>query len=547
MNFENSHAVLSPEGPARQAARPHEEVVDFIPDAVLIVDDNGTVVRANLAAAALLGHARHTVEGRGVLDFLPSFDWNLTRPSAAPEDPGSLHGARLRTTARAAGDRSFAAEIGTVRLDRHALHESIPYGSSLAISLRDVTRDEDARAALSRSLLQAEAVLRTAGEALIGTDAEGRIDLVNPAAARLLGGKAAELGGRELLSLLTFLGYDGEPLDAEDTPPAQVLRTGRASRLPAQELRTGDGTRLTADVSARPVTEEGRTVGAVVALTDRRPYERLADEYAAAQTRSTRHHKAELERERQRTDLAADRTRELTEFLSGPLMGALCHLHAEMGRLADDSSRPLWPEATVSLEALAADVRMTMALVDTRSQPYGHGDDGAPVGPRRRTVLIDDVVQAGVRAAAAFAGPSRVQFSVHAPRFLVHVDPDDMTTAVGRLIADVIHTDDDPADRGPHHVFVAALHQRSLLRIEVRGPYNGGAREHFDIVQGIATAHGGTLRTHRAPGVSGSTYVLELPAAVKDEGEVDVVTGTGTGETDVAAPRPTGRHRSLTA
>ncbi|GHG12943.1 hypothetical protein [Streptomyces zaomyceticus] len=132
-------------------------------------------------------------------------------------------------------------------------------------------------------------------------------------------------------------------------------------------------------------------------------------------------------------------------------MGALRHLHAEMGRLADDSSRPLWPEATVSLEALAADVRMTMALVETRSRPYGH--DSTPLGPRRRTVLIDDVVQAGVRAAAALAGPG--------------------------------------------------------------------------------------------------TYVLELPAAVQDEGQGDVGTGTGTGtgtgESAVAALRPTGRHRSLTA
>ncbi|MYS05921.1 PAS domain-containing protein [Streptomyces sp. SID6041] len=128
----------------------------------------------------------------------------------------------------------------------------MPHGSSLAVSLRDVTPDEDARTALARSLLRAETVLRTASEALIGVDAEGRIDLVNPAAARLLGGKAAELGGRRLLSLLSFLGYDGEPLDAEDAPPAEVLPTGRASRRSAQELRTSDGTRLTADVAVRP-------------------------------------------------------------------------------------------------------------------------------------------------------------------------------------------------------------------------------------------------------------------------------------------------------
>ncbi|MEV7280404.1 PAS domain S-box protein [Streptomyces sp. NPDC093111] len=552
MNFENSHAVLSSERPA-----PRGQVLDLLPDAVLIVDDNGTVVRANLAAAALLGHERHTVEGRGVLDFLPSFDWNLTRLPAATEPSGTPHGARLRTTALAAGGRSFAAEIGTARLDRHAVHEGLPYGSSLVVSLRDMTPDEDARATLARSLLQAEAVLRTADEALIGTDAEGRIDLVNPAAARLLGGKASELGGRELLALLTSLGYDGEPMDDEDAPLARALRTGRASRIPAQELRTGDGTRLTADVSVRPVTQEGRNVGAVVALTDRGPYEKLADEYVAAQIRCG-DHKAELEQQRKRTDRAVDRTRELTEFLAGPVMGALHHLHAEMGRLADDGSRPLWPEATVSLEALVADVRMTMALVDTRSRPHPH--DSAPAGPRRRTVPIDDVVQAGVRAAAALAGPNRVQVSVHAPRFFVHVDPDDMTTAVGRLIADVVHgdavhadavhadvdvdavhADGEPADPGPHHVFVAALHQRGLLRIEVRGPYNGGAREHFDIVQGIATAHGGTLRTHRAPGVSGSTYVLELPSAVHDEGVA------GADGTPADALRPTGRHRSLTA
>lgn len=528
MNFEKSQAVL-----------PHEEVVDFVPDAVLIVDDNGTVARANRAAAALLGYERHSVEGRGVLDFLPSFDWNLTRLPSETRDLGSTQTTGLRTIARTNDGRTFATDISTMRLDRHVLYANIPYGSSLVISLRDVTPAEDAQAALSRSLLQAEAVLRTASEALIGTDTDGRIDLVNPAAARLLGGKASELGGCELLTRLTPLGHDGEPLDAENTPWALALRTGRTSRLPGQELRTSDGTRLTADITVRPVTETGRIVGAVVALTDRRPFEALADEYLAAQTRSVRHHEAELARQQQRTDRAVEHAGELTDFLSGPLMGALHHLHAETNRLAGDSSRPLWPEATDSLEALAADLRMTMALVNARSQPYR--PDSTPAGPQRRTVLIDDVVQAGLRAATTFAGPAQVQFSVHAPRFAVHLDADDMTTAVGRLIAEVIHTEDDSAALGPHHVFVAALQQRSLLRIEVRGPYSGGVREHFGIARGIAEAHGGTLRTHRAPGDSGSTYVLELPAAVQD----DAIAGPDA--TASAALRPTGRHRSLTA
>ncbi|MFF8807530.1 PAS domain-containing protein [Streptomyces omiyaensis] len=401
MNFDDSQNPVSA-GATALPPLPRAGVADLLPDAVLIVDDNGTVVGANLAAAALLGRERHAVEGRGVLDFLPAFDWNLTRVPPDAGHPGGTRTARHRTTGRTADGRTFAAEIGTVLLDRHTLHDGIPYGASLVIAVRDVTPAEDARAELTRALLQAEAVLRTADEALIGTDAEGRIDLVNPAAARLLGGKAAELGGHELRTRLVHLGPDGEPLPAEDTPLSRALRTGRASRLPAQELRTGDGVRLTADVAVRPVTERGEVVGAVVALTDRRPYERLADEHAAAQTRLLRHHRAELEAQRERTARAAEHGRALTDFLAGPLMGALHHLHTELSRLAGDPSRPLWPEAAVSLDALAGDLRMTMALAHTRARPSG--PDGPPRGPRRRTVLIDDVVRAGVRDGAAGGG-----------------------------------------------------------------------------------------------------------------------------------------------
>ncbi|MFE7513427.1 PAS domain S-box protein [Streptomyces sp. NPDC057540] len=528
MNFEKNPTAI-----------PHEDVLDFVPDAVLIVDDNGTVTRANLASAALFGYERHAVEGRGVLDFLPSFDWNLTR---LPPDSGGFgrpHAAGILTTARTCDGRTFTAEISTLRLDRDAFHLDIPDGSSLVISLRNVTPAEDARTTLLHALRQAEAVLRTASEALIGTDSEGRIDLVNPAAARLLQGKASDLGGRELLALLTPLGGDGEPLDADNAPWVLAVATGRGSRLSGQVVRLHDGTRLTVDIATRPVTNDGMGVGAVVALTDRRPYERLADEHLAAQTRSFRDHEAALARQEQRTDRAVEHAHELAGFLSGPLMRALHHLHAETSRLASDSSRPLWPEATLSLEALAADLRMTMALVSSRSEPSGH--DRAPAGPQRRTVLIDDVVQAGMRAATTFAGSTHVEFSVHAPRFAVYVDPEDMTTAVGRLIAEAIGTDEDRAPRDSRHVFVAALHRESLLRIEVRGPCSGGAGEHLDVVQEIVRAHGGTLHTHGASRDSGSTYVLELPSAVRGDD------ATGPETTFTASVRPTGRHRALTA
>ncbi|MER6481713.1 PAS domain-containing protein [Streptomyces filamentosus] len=513
MNFDSGPAVRLPGAVTGIAPLHHTGVVDFVPDAVLVIDDNGTVIRANPAAADLLGYDRQTIEGRGVLDVLPTFDWNLMRGPADPGRPGAAPARRLRTTARTAGGGTFPVEISTVRLHGGTPHEALPPGSSLVVSLHDVTEAEAARAVLRRSLLQAETVLRTTGEALIGMDADGRIDLVNPAAARLLGGRAADLAGCDLLSRLVPVGPAGDPVDAKHAPLAEALGNGRPSRLTGLELEPVDSPRLTADIAVRPVMDDGRTVGAVVALSDRRPYERLADEYIAAQKRTLRQHRTELERQRQLTDRATERTRELTDFLAGPLAGALHHLHVQLVGLADDGSRPLWPEATLSLEALAADLRMIMALVNDRAAPHVH--DGAPAGARRRTVLADDVVQAGARAASSSTGPSRVQFSVH-------VDPDDVSTAVARLITDVVHADDEQAGSAPHHVFAAALHRRGLLRIEVRGPRDGGTREHFGVVRGIAEARGETLRAHRAAEDGGSTYVLEVPPAL----------------------RPTGRHRS---
>ncbi|MET8973971.1 PAS domain-containing protein [Streptomyces hydrogenans] len=530
MNFDSDPAVRLTGAATGIAPLHHTGVVDFVPDAILIIDDNSTVVRANLAAADLLGYDRQTIEGRGVLDVLPSFDWNLMRGPADPGHPGATPARRLRTMARTADGGTFAVEISTVRLYGGIPHGSLPYGSSLVVSLHDVTEAEAARAALLRSVLQAETVLRTTGEALIGIDADGRIDLVNPAAARLLGGRAADLAGCDLLSRLVPVGPAGDPVDAEHAPLAEALRNGHPSRLTGLELEPVDSPRLSADIAVRPVMDDGRMVGTVVALSDRRPYERLADEYVAAQNRTLQQHRTELERQRQLTDRATEHTRELTDFLAGPLAGALYHLHGQLVGLAGDSSRPLWPEATHSLEALAADLRMITALVNDKAGP--HVQDSAPAGALRRTVLVDDVVQAEVRAAPSFTGPSRAQFSVD-------VDPDDISTAVARLIADVVHADDEQAGSGPHHVFVAAGHQRGLLRIEVRGPRGGGARQHFDVVQGIAEAHGETLRTHRAAGAS-STYVLEVPSALQDESAA----AAAPGDTSSAALRPTGRHRS---
>ncbi|WP_438471539.1 PAS domain-containing protein, partial [Streptomyces asiaticus] len=109
-------------------------------------------------------------------------------------------------------------------------------GQLLMLVVRDLTGALDAEAELADTRRQTEAVLRAVGEGVVGTDAEGRIVLVNPAAAQLMGYRASELGGRELHALVLHSGGDGEPCPFDGSPLADTLRTGRRHRVRGQVL-----------------------------------------------------------------------------------------------------------------------------------------------------------------------------------------------------------------------------------------------------------------------------------------------------------------------
>ncbi|MFC9145299.1 PAS domain-containing protein [Streptomyces bacillaris] len=150
--------------------------VDALPDGLVFVDGNGTVVGANARALALFEAGGDTgIVGRGLLDLLPDFDWR--------DVPGPVGRMRGRRT----DGGVFAADVVAVRLEDGGEH-------GLMLVVRDLTGVLDAETALADARRQTEAVLRAVGEGVVGTDAEGRIVLVNPAAAQLMGYRASALG-----------------------------------------------------------------------------------------------------------------------------------------------------------------------------------------------------------------------------------------------------------------------------------------------------------------------------------------------------------------
>ncbi|MFD4241294.1 PAS domain-containing protein [Streptomyces sp. NPDC058525] len=475
--------------PSRGAAR-LAAILDALPDALLLVNANGTVVNANSIALEVMESPGTGLVGRGVLDLLPEFDSKLIPGSM--RRPGEDEGGRAkpkRMVARRTDGSEFPVEVTSAHLDgRDAYREPQPGYTGdelLMLVVRDLSQTVDTEAELARSQRQTEMILRAAAEGVVGTDTDGRVVLVNPAAAQILGYRATDLGNRELHGLVQHSRADGSPFPYEESPLADTLRSGRKHRVRGQVLWNKAGQPVAVDLTTSPVRDGEQLVGAVMTFTDRRPYDALAARHA-----------------------------QLLAVLGESLRGPLDELRGELATLAADDAGQLWPEANQLLHHLAAGYSRMTTLVDNvlGFQRLDSGSDRL----KKKKVLINGVVKAGVDGAVELIGPGRAQFAVHAPTIEAEVDADRISTALAHLVADVAGVDATGKTRqgsgySDSTIVVAAAQRGDVVRIEVRGPYEGGNPVHEPIVRGIVTAHGGVLQTVEVPGAPGGAYVLELP------------------------------------
>ncbi|WP_150130573.1 PAS domain-containing protein, partial [Streptomyces sp. 150FB] len=562
--------------PSRGAAR-LAAILDALPDGLVLVNANGTVVNANTIALELFETPGTALVGRGLLDLLPEFDSKLIpgsmrRPEAADERGRTKP---TRMIARRTDSSEFPAEVTSASLEdgRDAYNDIHSYTGDelLMLVVRDLSGTMDTEAELARSQRQTEMILRAASEGVVGTDTDGRVVLVNPAAAQILGFRATDLGGRELHTLILHSRADGEPFPYSDSPLADTLRSGRKHRVRGQVLWAKNGSAVPVDLTTAPVRDGEQLVGAVMTFTDRRAHEELLEQHATELKETNDRHEARLKETTERQDARLAETterltsqlKEVTDRLSGELAeaterhaaeladrsdryaaeieelaeryadvsalhaqltavlgeslrGPLIELRGELAGLAADPAGQLWPEANQILHHLAAGYSRMTTLVDNVLGYQRLNSGGETLV--KANVLLDGVVAAGVEGAIELIGPGRAQFAVHAPPIEAQVDAGRLATALAHLIADVAGVDSTGRARvvpGGGYVdstiVVAAAQRGDVVRIEVRGPFAGGDPVHEPIVRGIVRAHGGVLQTHEMPGMSGSAYVLELP------------------------------------
>ncbi|MFF4169770.1 PAS domain-containing protein [Streptomyces sp. NPDC001744] len=525
--------------PSRGAAR-LAAILDALPDGLVLVNCNGTVVNANSIALGMFETPGTALVGRGLLDLLPEFDSRLIPGSMRrPENTDERGRTKpTRMVARRTDGGEFPVEVTSASLEdgreAYASHSGYTGDELLMLVVRDLTGTVDTEAELARSQRQTEMILRAAAEGVVGTDTDGRVVLVNPAAAQILGYRAGELGGQELHPLILAKRADGEPFPYEESPLADTLKSGRKHRVRGQALWSKKGERVPVDLTTAPVRDGDQLVGAVMTFTDRRPYEQLVEQHAAELADRAERAAAEREVQQERYASLAARHEQLTAVLAESLRGPLEELRAQLGTLAADDAGQLWPEANQVLHHLAAGYARMTALVDNVLE-YQRLDAGAEKLDKH-VALLDEVVSAGIDGAVELIGPGRAQFAVHAPPIEAEVDPARLATALAHLVADVAGVDATGKNRATAQgsvpadstIVVAAAQRGDVVRIEVRGPYAGGDPVHGPVVRGIVAAHGGVVQTHEVPGTSGGAYVLEVPV--------------GAGRGTVPAPPPPARN-----
>jgi PAS domain S-box-containing protein len=507
--------------PSRGAAR-LASILDALPDALLLVNANGTVVNANAIALETFETPGTALVGRGLLDLLPEFDpkripGSMRSPRDAAQDTDTRT-KPTRMTAHRTDGSAFPAQVTSANLEDGRtpyadLGDGMPHYTGdelLMLVVRDLSGTVDTEAELARQQRQTEMILRAAAEGVVGVDTAGKIVLVNPSAAQILGHRATDLGGRELHPLVHHSRADGSPLAYEETPLADTLRSGRKHRVRGQVLWRKDGKPVPVDLTTAPVRDGDQLVGAVMTFTDRTQYDALEA-----------------------------RNAQLRALLDTSLRAPLTEQRGELTGLAADPAGQLWPEANQILHHLAAGSARITTLIDNvlAFQRLDSGEDRL----RRAPVGLDDLVAAAVEGAVELIGPGRAQYAVHAPPAEVSVDGERMATALSHLIADVAGVDSAGhaiAYSGDSTIVVAAAQRGDVVRIDVRGPSAGGDPVHLPLARGVVERHGGVLQTHEVPG-QGSAYVLEVPAAASGSadgsGGAAAAGRTGTGSRARAA------------
>lgn len=252
-------------------------LLDAAPDAMILIDQEGTILLANFHIERVFGYAKQHLIGRSVEMLLPEryrvehgkhrqhFNAN---PTARPMGSGRTGLCGLR-----ADGVEFPVDVSLNPLDIDG--QAIVVAAIRDMSLRQRAEDklQEISRELERNRAGLQAVLDTISEGVVVFSLEGEMLDANPAALQMHGIASIEDAPRKLRDFVRefhVCKLDGSPLPMEQWPMACVARGETIADIELEVWRYGSGRRWIGSFSGAPVVDKstGKRILGVCTIRD---------------------------------------------------------------------------------------------------------------------------------------------------------------------------------------------------------------------------------------------------------------------------------------
>ena len=251
----------------REQREQYRVTLASIGDAVIATDAEGRVVFMNPVAESLTGWSFRDALSKPLSEVFKIINEQTREPVGNPV----LQALAKGVVVGLANHSVLIAKDGTERTidDSAAPIQTAESGITGAVLVfRDITERRAAQRELVESRERFRITLESIGDAVVATDAEGRVSFVNSVAEKLLGYRAEESAGRPLREILNIVNeFTREPVA---NPVERVLRDGKVVGLANHTaLLRPDGVEVPIDDSAAPIHDhEGALAGVVLVFRD---------------------------------------------------------------------------------------------------------------------------------------------------------------------------------------------------------------------------------------------------------------------------------------
>ncbi len=233
-------------------------------DSIVAINEKGIIQTVNPAVEKVFGYSEKELIGENVKILIP-------------ESFVSEYDSYLKNYLRT-GEKKIINMVREIT-GRHKNGSVFPMELSVSEStendqkvfvgvLRNISERKAHERAIESAHRERNLILNSAGEGIYGVDLNGETTFVNPAACKMLGYTEEELIGKALLALIHHTYLDGTQYSIDKCHIYAAFKDGKEHLETGEIFWKKNGSSFPVEYMSKPITDDGKIIGAVVTFTD---------------------------------------------------------------------------------------------------------------------------------------------------------------------------------------------------------------------------------------------------------------------------------------